>query len=84
MGEFYRARDLKLKREVAIKILPDLSRHPDRVRRFEREAEVLAAQSSEHCRDLRPYKKRMARAFSSLNSSRAKLGGAHQARADSC
>jgi eukaryotic-like serine/threonine-protein kinase len=53
-GEVYRARDLKLKREVAIKILPDLSRHPDRVRRFEREAEVLAAQSSEHCRDLRP------------------------------
>ena len=44
MGEVYRARDLKLKREVAIKILPDeFSRDPDRVRRFEREAEVLAS-----------------------------------------
>ena len=44
MGEVYRARDLKLKREVAIKILPDeLARDFDRVRRFQREAEVLAS-----------------------------------------
>src|SRR5436853_3427847 len=44
MGEVYRARDLKLKREVAIKILPEeFSRDPDRVARFQREAEVLAA-----------------------------------------
>src|SRR5437762_10136071 len=44
MGEVYRARDLKLKREVAIKILPDeFSRDADRVSRFQREAEVLAA-----------------------------------------
>jgi eukaryotic-like serine/threonine-protein kinase len=44
MGEVYRARDTKLKREVAIKILPDeFSRDPDRVSRFEREAEVLAS-----------------------------------------
>src|SRR5689334_4559794 len=44
MGEVYRARDAKLKREVAIKILPDeFSRDPDRVSRFEREAEVLAS-----------------------------------------
>jgi serine/threonine protein kinase len=39
MGEVYRARDTKLKREVAIKILPDeFSRDPDRVARFQREA----------------------------------------------
>src|SRR5215468_9661319 len=44
MGEVYRARDLKLKREVAIKILPDeFARDADRVSRFQREAEVLAS-----------------------------------------
>ena len=44
MGEVYRARDTKLKREVAIKILPDeFSRDPERVARFQREAEVLAS-----------------------------------------
>src|SRR3974390_1078579 len=44
MGEVDRARDLKLKREVAIKILPEeFSRDADRVSRFHREAEVLAS-----------------------------------------
>src|ERR671937_1072514 len=44
MGEVYRARDTKPKREVAIKILPDeFARDPDRVSRFQREAEVLAS-----------------------------------------
>src|SRR6516164_5420364 len=44
MGEVYRARDTKLKREVAIKILPDeFSRDPERVARFQLEAEVLAS-----------------------------------------
>ena len=44
MGEVYRARDLKLKREVAIKILPqEFSHDPDRVSRFQREAEILAS-----------------------------------------
>src|SRR6516162_3900180 len=46
MGEVYRARDTKLKRDVAIKILPEeFNRDPDRVARFQREAEVLASLS---------------------------------------
>jgi serine/threonine protein kinase len=44
MGEVYLARDTRLKREVAIKVLPDeFSRDTDRVSRFQREAEVLAS-----------------------------------------
>src|SRR5262249_34847927 len=44
MGEVYRAKDLKLKRDVAIKILPEeFSRDADRVSRFQREAEILAS-----------------------------------------
>jgi serine/threonine protein kinase len=43
MGQVYRATDTKLKRQVAIKILPPaLAGDPDRLARFQREAEVLA------------------------------------------
>jgi Tol biopolymer transport system component len=44
MGEVYRARDTKLDRDVAIKIMPPaMARDTDRLARFEREAKVLAA-----------------------------------------
>ena len=43
MGEVYRARDTRLKRDVAIKVLPEsFALDPDRLTRFEREAELLA------------------------------------------
>src|SRR6266699_5551650 len=44
MGEVYRARDTRLKRDVALKVLPDaFARDPGRMARFQREAEVLAS-----------------------------------------
>src|SRR6185503_17965461 len=44
MGQVYRARDTKLHRDVAIKVLPDLfASDPERLARFEREAHVLAS-----------------------------------------
>jgi serine/threonine-protein kinase len=49
MGEVYRARDTRLKREVALKILPEtFAADPDRLARFQREAEVLAALNHPH------------------------------------
>ena len=44
MGEVYRARDSRLRRDVAIKVLPDsFLNDPERLARFEREAQMLAA-----------------------------------------
>jgi serine/threonine protein kinase len=44
MGEIYRSKDTKLKREVAIKVLPEaFACDPERMARFQREAEVLAS-----------------------------------------
>ena len=44
MGEVYKAKDTKLGREVAIKVLPEeFSQHRERLDRFEREAKLLAA-----------------------------------------
>src|SRR5246127_5986865 len=44
MGEVYRARDTRLNRDVAIKVLPEaLANDADRLRRFEQEARTIAA-----------------------------------------
>jgi Tol biopolymer transport system component len=49
MGEVYRARDSKLGRDVAIKVLPAaFTADPDRLARFEREARLLAALNQPH------------------------------------
>ena len=49
MGEVYRARDTKLERDVAIKILPELlAADPERIARFEREAKTLASLNHPH------------------------------------
>ena len=49
MGEVYRARDTRLNRDVAIKVLPDAFTHdPDRLARFTREAHLLASLNHPH------------------------------------
>ena len=49
MGEVYRARDTRLDRTVAIKVLPpEFSADPDRLARFQREAKTIAGLSHPH------------------------------------
>ena len=49
MGEVYRARDTRLQRDVAIKVLPEVfASDPDRLARFEREAQLLASLNHPH------------------------------------
>jgi serine/threonine protein kinase len=59
MGKVYRARDPRLDREVALKILPDSwSADPDRLRRFEQETRAAAALNHPHIVALRRWPSR--------------------------
>jgi serine/threonine-protein kinase len=58
MGEVYRARDTRLGREVAVKVLPDhLARDPDSLARFEREARAVAALAHPNILDIHDFGK---------------------------
>jgi len=53
MGEVYRARDTRLKREVALKVLPEaFAGDPERMARFQREAELLASLNHPNIADI--------------------------------
>ena len=53
MGEVYRARDTRLNRDVALKVLPEaFTLDPDRLARFKREAQVLASLNQMSTRDV--------------------------------
>jgi eukaryotic-like serine/threonine-protein kinase len=56
MGEVYRATDTKLKRQVAIKVLPDaVAADPERLARFQREAEILASLNHQNIAQLHGF-----------------------------
>ena len=56
MGEVYRARDTRLGREVAVKVLPEpFASNPDRLARFEREAKAVAALSHPNILGIHDY-----------------------------
>src|SRR4249920_1110627 len=64
MGQVYRARDTKLGRDVAVKILPDTFAHdPDRVSRFKREAQILATLNHPHIAGIHGLEEANASAF---------------------
>ena len=74
MGEVYRARDTRLNREVAIKVLPDhLSSNPELRERFEREARAISQLSHPHICVLYDIGKHGAPTTWCWSTSRAKL-----------
>ena len=84
MGQVYRARDTKLNRHVAIKILPDAVRgDPDRLARFQREAKSLASLNHPNIAHIYGLEevRRLHRARDGTRRGRGSLA-AHRARRD--
>ena len=84
MGEVYRARDTKLDRDVALKVLPEaFTQDPDRLARFEREAKVLASLNHPNIAAIYGLEEADGtRAFGVGTRRRANAGRSHQARPD--
>ena len=73
MGEVYRARDDRLKRDVAIKVLPaSFSTDPDSLRRFEKEAQAASALNHPNIMSVATWGHTTGRPTSSASSSRVK------------
>ena len=73
MGEVYRARDAKLGRDVALKILPyAVAQDADRVARFKREAQVLASLNHPHIAAIYGFDEADGTRSSCSNSSKAR------------
>ncbi len=63
-GEVYRAHDSTLKRDVAIKVLPEaLAAEPERISRFQREAELLASLSHSNVATVHDFQQAVGRHF---------------------
>src|SRR6516225_8383783 len=73
MGEVYRARDTRLNRRVAIKSLPTaFAQDPERVARFKREAQLLAALNHPHIAGIHGLEESTVHNFSFSSSSMAR------------
>jgi len=79
MGEVYRARDGKLGRDVAIKVLPDeFADNDERLARFKREAKVLASLNHPNIASIYGLEQLGARTSSCSSSSMGDARGAHR------
>ena len=73
MGEVYRARDTKLGRDVALKVVAETFTHePERVARFHREAQLLAALNHPHIATIHGLEERNGTLFLVMDSWKAR------------
>ncbi len=76
MGEVYRARDTKLDRDVALKVLPsDMANDPERRMRFEREAKAVAALKHPNIVTIHSVEEDHGSYFISMSSRSSRAGG---------